>query len=103
MCLCWSHQLAARELLQQGHENTAILDVPEQVLDLGGRVTLRPGQGGREREEERKLGRQMQNKQIKLFNQPVGHFCCTIQGGIAHSYIGRYYEFIINDCAFRFS
>jgi hypothetical protein len=47
MCLCCSHQLAARQLLQQGHENTAILDVPEQVLDLGGRVTLRTGEGER--------------------------------------------------------
>lgn len=36
-----SDQLAARELLQQSHEDPSILDVPEQVMDLNGGVALR--------------------------------------------------------------
>lgn len=34
-------QLAARELLQEGHEHVSILDVLEQVFHLDGRRTLR--------------------------------------------------------------
>lgn len=36
-----SDQLAARQLLQQSHENVAILHVVEQVVDLDGWVALR--------------------------------------------------------------
>lgn len=36
-----SDQLAARQLLQQRHEDASILDVLEKILDLDGRVTLK--------------------------------------------------------------
>ena len=36
-----SDQLASRQLLQQGHEDASILDVPEKIMDLDGWVTLR--------------------------------------------------------------
>lgn len=41
-------QLAAGQLLQQGHEDVSILYVPEKVMDLNGWVTLKM-----ERREER--------------------------------------------------
>lgn len=46
-------QLAARQLLQEGHEDESILNVLEKVLHLDGRLTLRKR---RKRKEIRATG-----------------------------------------------
>ncbi len=49
-----SDQLAAGELLQQGHEDVSILYVLEKVMDLNGWVTLKM-EGKKERKRELEL------------------------------------------------
>lgn len=55
-------QLAARQLLQEGHEHVSILDVLEKVLHLDGRLALRDGRKGRVRASTEPTGARVKER-----------------------------------------